>query len=63
MEHSATVFVFRPEGAYQLYFQIPDRVEEGLRERNPVCWKGTLKYIETQIAAHRERKTQGDCQV
>lgn len=56
MEHPATIFVFRPEGAYQLYFQMPDRVDEGLRERNPVCWKGTIKYIEAQIAAHRAAK-------
>ena len=58
MEHAATIFVFRPEGAYQLFFQMPDKVDEGLRERNHVCWKGTIKYIETQIAAHRARKAQ-----
>lgn len=60
MEHSTTVFVFRPEGAYQLCFRIPAGVDDGLRARNPVCWKGTLKYIETQIASHLARRSAPD---
>ena len=56
MEHRASIFIFHPNAAYHLSFQMPARVDEGLLERNPTCWKGTLKYIETQIAAHRAQQ-------
>lgn len=52
MEHQATVFIFRPDGAFRLCFQMPASVDNGLRERNPLCWKGTIKYMEMQIARH-----------
>ena len=53
MDHSATVFIFHPDAAFKLDFQVPASVDEGLRERNWMFWKATLQYMENQIAAHR----------